>query len=146
MTIDWTQMQLVQDLDGVRLRAAQDAALEVLAAHVEQSARAWDLGVPLVERLGWGAKEAAARALVAGQADAGQKALIAAEADVAGQAPDDVAQAILRKSADYSAFVARVTAERRRFARLLEAAQTVAEVEAVMAEAALDKAPDAPLG
>jgi len=138
MNIDWSQMRLAQDLEGARLRTAQDTALGALAAHVEQAARVWEQGVPLVERLGWGAKEAAARALVAGQADAGQKALILAEAEVTGDKPDALAQAILRKSAEYSAFVARVTAERRRLARLLEAAQTVAEVDAIMAEAGPD--------
>lgn len=143
MTIDWSQMRLAQDLDATRLRLARDAALGMLAEQVEVAAQDWGQGVPMVERLGWASKEAAARAFVVGQADAEQKALILTEAESSGDTPDDLAQLILHKSARYSAFVAKVTGERRRVARQLDAAETVAGIAAIMAEvrAALSEEP-----
>ena len=115
-------------------------AIQRMQSRLEACAERPTGPVPLAERLSWTAKEAAARAHLAGEAGAADTALLEAEARETGETLDRLAATIVRNADVFRAASARLAGLRRHHLRRIAAAETPAEVAARLAdlEAALD--------
>ncbi|PKP71843.1 MAG: hypothetical protein CVT82_00280 [Alphaproteobacteria bacterium HGW-Alphaproteobacteria-4] len=87
---------------------------------------------PLDERLSWDAKEAAARAHIAGTADAAQVELLQAEAALTGETVDNLSLLILANAELFRQIVGRVSGLRRVTRDAINAAETPEAVQAVL--------------
>lgn len=132
MMIDWKQVQDPEALSAERLALHRDSALSQLAQSAARALNGVSAAIPLSEQLGWAAKEQAARALLAGEADAGQTDLLEIEATEMGEDPKTLAQKVVKRSMDHAAALARLTGQRRRIAHAIEKAKDVAEIDAVL--------------
>lgn len=95
------------------LEAARKAAEAEAVTLIEATAQAITGSVPLVERLSWGTKEAAARGLLAGAASPEDRAMISAEAATTGEEPARLAARIVANADAYRGAVAAMTGLRR---------------------------------
>lgn len=77
--------------------------------------------VPKDEKLSWDAKEAAAKAHLAGTADAEQTALLQGEADLTGESLNDLSTAIITKATTFRAVVGKVAGLRRAMTTAIDA-------------------------
>jgi len=144
--VDLSRMIGAEQAAAQALEAAQAAALAGLQAWVEAAMVAVQGRAPLGEKLGWDAKAAAARALLAGTALPEQREMIAAEAGVTGEAPEALAARIAARSAACHLAMAQVTGLRRRAQAAILTARAPQEAEAVLHALAREdpKAPSAP--
>ena len=102
-------------------RARAEAQAEVIAL-IDARAETITGGVPLVERLSWGPKEAAARALLAGTPGPQDQAMIAAEARLRGEAPQVLARRIVARADQWRALAAELAAHRHAAAEAIDRA------------------------
>lgn len=117
-----------------RLARLRAEALTEAAALIDARAEAITGTVPLVERLSWGAKEQAARAVIAGRASPEDAAMIAGEARVTGEDVASLAARILANADAWRLIAARMAALRRRAAAELATAENEAAVASVFEE------------
>jgi hypothetical protein len=136
MNIDMTRLVTADQKAAQALAAAQGAARARLVAAIEGFSEKVTGDVPLSEKLSWGTKEMAARAVLAGAGSAEDKALLQGEAKVTGEAVSDLAARIVRNSDTYRGLVAMLTGLRRGAEAAIAAARTPSEADAV-ADAAL---------
>lgn len=116
----------------VALAAAKAHGQAAMLAWISDFTAQFTGDTPLDERLSWDAKEAAARAQIAGAADAQQAALLADEAALTGETVDNLALLILANADLYRAIVARVAGLRRLTRDAINAAETPEAVQAVL--------------
>lgn len=88
--------------------------------------------VPLNEKLSWDAKEAAAKAIIAGNATAEQQQLLDDEAALTSEATADLANIIVAKAAFYRQVVSRVAGLRRALTAQIEAETDPNNYEAIL--------------
>lgn len=88
--------------------------------------------VPLNEKLSWDAKEAAAKAIIAGTATAEQQSLLDDEAALTSEATTDLANIIVSKAAIYRQVVSRVAGLRRALTAQIEAETDTYNYEAIL--------------
>lgn len=124
-----------------RLARLRAEALTEAAALIDARAEAITGTVPLVERLSWGAKEQAARAVIAGRASPEDAGMIAGEARVTGEDVALLATRILANADAWRLIAARMAALRRRAAAALALAEDEGAVARVFDDlaAALDQ-------
>lgn len=115
--------------------ATRAAARATMATWIVEFTSQFTAGLPVAEVASWPAKSAAARAHL----DGGPQPMILAEAAVTGEAPDDLARAILAKADLYTAIIARVTGLRRTTEAQIATADTP-EAVAQALQAAQDQA------
>ncbi|MCC6306572.1 MAG: hypothetical protein IT545_15445 [Rhodobacteraceae bacterium] len=135
MTIDWGKRESAGERAAGELARARAAAAAGLVGAIEAAAEAATGRVPLAERLSWPAKEAAARAILAGAATAADLGLIAAEAAVTGEVPGDLALRIVGRAEALRTIAARLAGLRRRTLAEIGAAATAAAAAGVLAAA-----------
>jgi uncharacterized protein (DUF2336 family) len=92
--------------------------------------------VPADEKLSWGSKAAAARALLAGTATPSQMQMIGAEAAVRNIEPSALAQIIAGKASQYEVIIAKAAGLNSVVTRQLEAATDPDEYKTILANAA----------
>ncbi len=134
MKIDLTQIVTPEMQIEAVLTEARLAAKVQLMALVDTVTAVITGDVPLAEKLSWGSKEDAARAIVAGKADPRQSALIAGEAEVTGEDEPSLAARIISNADAYRAVIARLTGLRRRAEVAIARATDTSSVEIAMAE------------
>lgn len=88
--------------------------------------------VPLDEKLSWDAKEAAAKAVIAGNATAEQQSLLDDEAELTKEATLDLANIIKNKAKLYRQVVSRVAGLRRALTAQIEAETDPYKYEAIL--------------
>lgn len=88
--------------------------------------------VPLDEKLSWDAKEAAAKAFIAGTATAEQQSLLDDEAALMSEETADLANVIVSKAAIYRKVVSRVAGLRRALTAQIEAEADPYKYEAIL--------------
>lgn len=110
------------------LAAVRAGAHATMADFVAGVTGRYTAGLPLAEVASWPTKRAAAVRHLAGD----PQPMIAAEAGITGEAPDDLARAILTKADFYTAIIARVTGLRRQTATAIDAAASPEAVQAVL--------------
>lgn len=110
------------------LAAAQARAHAAMADFIAGLTGRFTAGLPVAEVASWPTKAEAASRHLAGE----PQPMIAAEAEITGEAPDDLARAILAKAALYTAIVARVTGLRRQTATAIDAAPSPEAVREVL--------------
>lgn len=135
MKIDFSQIVTAKAKAATALAEAKAQASEQLNAAIETVASGVTGSVPLTEKLSWGSKEVAARAVVAGDATKPQSAMIEAEARVTGEAVSTLARRVIRNADGYRAIIATLTGLRRHTETALLSATTLAEVDAVFTDA-----------
>jgi len=101
MTIDWSRMITPEEQAAAELAAARTAAADRLTGMLDARARAITGEVPVAEMASWPAKEAAARAHLAGTADTPALAMLAAETSLTGEATADLATRIVANADAY---------------------------------------------
>lgn len=117
-----------------RLARLRAEALIEAAALIDARAEAITGTVPLVERLSWGAKEQAARAVIAGTPSPEEAAMIAGEASVTGEEVPALATRILANADAWRLIAARMAALRRQATAALATAENEAAVASVFEE------------
>lgn len=132
--VDWAGRTTAASRAAADLDAARRAAQTRLLRRLDAVAQVITGEVPLVEKLSWGPKEAAARAWLAATAEPDARALIEGEAMVTGEDPAELAARIVAKAQAYRAAVAAMTGLRRRAETALAAATAPAEAEAILAD------------
>lgn len=90
-------------------------------------------GVPLAEKLSWSAKEAAARAIVAGVGLAADQSLLAGEAALTGETVEDLAARVIARADLYRFAVSRLAGIRRAAGTAIAAAQRPDDLEQAVA-------------
>lgn len=88
--------------------------------------------VPLNEKLSWDAKEAAAKAIIAGTATAEQQSLLDDEAALTSEVTADLASIVVAKAAVYRQVVSRVAGLRRALTAQIEAETDPYKYEAIL--------------
>lgn len=114
MTIDWTRVVTAEAAGAAALEEARAAAAARLIGAIDAFALAVTGTIPAAEMASWPAKEAAARATVAGTAAPADAALLAAEAEVTGEAPGDLARIVCDRADALRAIAARLAGVRRK--------------------------------
>ena len=135
MNIDFSRMTTAADRMAGHLEEARMQAHATLFSAIERMAEQITGPVPLTEKLSWGAKEVAARAVAAGTPTEAQAAMILGEAEQTGETAGALADRVIRNADGYRAVIAALTGLRRRTEAGLQAAKSVEEVEATLAEA-----------
>jgi len=135
MNIDFSQMTTAEARTAMAVQAARIRARAALLGVIEAAAEAITGRVPLPEKLSWGSKEVAARAVLAGAASAEQEAMIAGEAAQTGEAVKALAGRVIRNADAYRGHVALLTGLRRHTEALIDAAQSEAQVDTALAAA-----------
>jgi hypothetical protein len=129
-------------LDGLRaaalLAGARGRALSEAVALIDARAEAITGTVPLVERLSWGAKDAAARAVIAGLPNPEELAMIAGEARITGEAVMDLAARIRANADAWRLIAARMAALRRQVATAIAEAGDEGAIALILAGLALE--------
>ena len=92
-------------------------------------------GVADTEPLYWDRKEAVARSYAAGTATTEGKSIIEAEAALTGEKPDELAALIIGHGAVYSQVMAITTGLRRDTAAKIDAAEDLATIPGILADA-----------
>lgn len=133
MRIDFSKAQSIETCAQAGLNAARGAAGRRLALLIETAMTELSGPLPLEEKLAFPAKEAAARALLAGEAAAAQLELISVEAEAAGETPEALARRVVARAGDWHAALARLTGLRRRVAAAVAGAATPEAVEEALA-------------
>lgn len=100
-----------------------DAAKAALTAWAEAATAAITGPVPADEKIAWPAKEAAARAILAGEASADQVTLVGTEAAITGEAVAELCGKIVARADLFRAVVAAVSGIRRKASRLIDESQ-----------------------
>ncbi|MDP1668602.1 hypothetical protein [Phaeovulum sp.] len=114
------------------LAAIKASAQAEMLAWVDNFTAIFTADTPIDERLSWDAKEAAARAWLAGTATAEQEALLRAEAEITGESTDNLALLILANADLFRAVIGRVSGLRRTTSDAINAAETPEAVQAVL--------------
>jgi len=121
-------------IEDVPLYPDADAAKTAMVDYIDAFTRTLTGNIPADEKLSWTQKEAAARAYQAASADASQTAMIEGEAGITGEAPGDLAVAIIAKADLYRAVVVQITGLRRMTEAAIDAA-TPDQYESILAAA-----------
>ncbi|MDP4033640.1 MAG: hypothetical protein Q8P60_12455 [Pseudorhodobacter sp.] len=108
------------------------SARAAMLAWINDFTAIFTVDTPADERLSWDAKEAAAAAQIAGNADPRQVALLADEATITGETVDNLALLILANADLYRAVIARVSGLRRTTRVAINAAESPEAVQAVL--------------
>lgn len=101
--------------------AAANAAITAAIASVED---ALTEGVPLGEKLSWPAKEAAARAVLVGNATEADTELLAGEATLTGETVAELAGRIVARATQYRFAISRLSGIRRSASARIASAET----------------------
>lgn len=125
MLIDLALIQTAEAKALARMEAARGAALADLTGWLAATTAAVTGPVPLAEQLSWLAKEAEARALLAGGPEGG---MIAGEAAVTGEPAADLAARIVARADAYRVLIAALTGLRRKMEGAIGAAGSEAEL------------------
>lgn len=133
MTIDWSRMITPEEQAAAELAAARTAAADRLTGMLDARARAITGEVPVAEMASWPAKEAAARAHLAGTADTPALAMLAAETSLTGEATADLATRIVANADAYRLAAAHLAGLRRATLAAIAAAATPEAVAEVLA-------------
>ena len=118
------------DMDALR----RDARKAVLAFADKIASRLTD-GYPDAERASWVAKQAEARAIVAGEADPAAYPVIAAEIALTGRDAAELAPVILAKASVYERAAGMISGLRQATLAAVDAAVSAEEIAAVLASA-----------
>lgn len=130
--IDWTKMKTSEDVQREALALAKEEASTSLVAWVNATTRAITGPVPDDEKLSWTAKEAAARAYLAGTASASDSAFLGGEALITGEELSGLCARIVANADAYRAAISCLTGLRRKTFSAIDAAATPAEVKAAL--------------
>lgn len=132
--IDWSKKITAEAAKAAAFASAKDAAIAELVAWSNAVAMAITGPVPLAEMLSWTAKEAAARAVIAGTATPAETRMIGVEANIGKSSAADLAGRIVANADLYRDAIAKLTALRIEAMRAGDKATTPAGVaEAVTA-------------
>ena len=112
--------------------ASRDEAKAAMVGWIDNFAIQITGTVPLHERLAWDAKEAAARAIIAGNETPQQRTLISDEAAISGETTNELAAVIVRKADAYRTVVSVIAGLRRKTVSELDAVETSAEWETIL--------------
>jgi hypothetical protein len=133
MSILWSQMITAQTAHDEGLARSRDGARTAIVHAIEAVTDRLTGDIPLAEKLSWTAKEAAARALVAGAATSAERALLDGEASITGETQAALAARVILNADAYRAAIAFLTGLRRRAEAGLASAATTGEVDAAYA-------------
>ncbi|MBD3803553.1 MAG: hypothetical protein IE919_09985 [Thioclava sp.] len=114
---------------------SRSEALSALSAVIDSVMAPLSQFVPLDERLGWGAKAAAASAVINGNASSNQKAMIAAEARITQEDEGELAQIIVSLSDAFSAASGAAAGIRRKYRDLIDEITDPHDYEEVISSA-----------
>lgn len=110
-----------------------DAARAAVLAAIARVEDVLTSGVPLAEKLSWPSKEAAARAVVAGNGSALDVSLLAGESALTGETVEELAARILASADAYRFAVSRMAGIRRGAEARIAAAARPADMEQAVA-------------
>ncbi len=108
------------------------SAKRAMLAWIDNLTGIFTADTPIDERLSWDAKEAAARAWLAGTASVEQIALLDAECAITGETRDNLALLILANADLFRAVIGSVSGVRRTTSDAIDAAETPEAVQAVL--------------
>jgi len=123
--------QIERTIDQRRAQAVVN-----LVAMINGAADALTAGVPMAEMLSWGAKEAAARKLLAGDVlSAYEAAILRPEADLTGETLAQLAARVAYRGDQYRAVVSAMSGVRRQAETAIAGAETPEAIGAALAHA-----------
>ncbi len=130
MAIDWTQKETAAD----RLAARRSDAVKTVVARIQAAEQAITGLVPEAERASWGAKEAAARAVLAGSTDPSHTSILDAEAAATGETREQLAALVAANATAFKAATGALTGARRVARDAILAATDVAGIDAALTQ------------
>lgn len=110
----------------------RDAAIQAVNDFAQNFTESVTGPVPLDEKLSWDAKEAAAKAVIAGTATTEQQSLLDDEADLTTETTASLANTIVSKASIYRQVVSRVAGLRRVLSAQIEAETDPYNFEAIL--------------
>ena len=112
--------------------ATADAAKVAIVAWFDKFTEGVTGVIPKDEKLSWDAKEASAKAHIAGTADAEQTALLQSEADLTGETLTELSNIIITKAATFRTVVGKVAGLRRAMMTSIDAESDPYEYEIIL--------------
>jgi hypothetical protein len=132
MKIDMSRILSADDKAARALGEARSMARAQVIAAIDAASERVTGRVPLTEMLSWGTKEQAARSWIEGRAMPEEALMIEGEAAVTGEAPDGLAERILRNADVYRSAVAALTGLRRSAETAIALARSPEEVAQIL--------------
>jgi hypothetical protein len=132
MNIDLSRLMTAEDKAARALGEARAVARAQVVAAIEAASERITGRVPLTEMLSWGSKEQAARSWTLGRALPEEVLMIEGEAAMTGEAPDGLAERILRNADLYRGAVVVLTGLRRSAETAIALARSPEEVAQVL--------------
>ncbi|MFN3721683.1 MAG: hypothetical protein ACK4VZ_01450 [Paracoccaceae bacterium] len=132
--IDFERIVTAQAVEAAHLARTRDDAAAVVATAIEAAMTRCSDTVPIAEMLAWGAKELAARAVVA-DPEAEPDAILMVEAEMTGESVADLAARIIINAKDHRSLVSLLTGVRRKALAAIAAAADAEAIAGVLKDA-----------